>query len=103
MIFLARLIRKYVVWYWVIADSKQHHKTITIDQRSRYWTNYVKDHYTFLCEEYGIGWYTITDIKKRESLCNYKRKMVEMGAGRSVKVMKLFKDEELKIALYQLF
>ena len=29
--------------------------------------------------------------------------MVEMGAGRSVKVMKLFKDEELKIALYQLF
>ena len=76
---------------------------ITIDQKIKILDKIGKKSYTLLCEEYGIGRSTITDIKKRESeLRNYKR-MVEMGAGGSVKVMKLGKDEELEIALYQWF
>ena len=71
-------------------DSKRRHKTITInDQKIEILDKIGKKSYTLLCEEYGIGRCTITDIKECESeLCNYK-KMVEMGAGRSVKVMKM--------------
>ena len=57
-----------------------------------------------LCKEYGIRSSTITDIKKREpALHAYKRKMTEMGVGRSAKIMKLGRDEELEAALFLWF
>ena len=72
-------------------DSKRRHKTITIDQKIEILDKIGKKSYTLLCEEYGIGRSTIIDIKKRESeLRNYKRKMVEMGAGFDSKMKLVF-------------
>ena len=57
-----------------------------------------------LCKEYGIGWSTITYIKKQEpALRAYKRKMTEMGVGWSAKIMKLGRDEQLETALFLWF
>ena len=46
----------------------------------------------------------ISNINKREpELRAYKWKMTEMGVGQSAKVMKLGRDEELKVALFLWF
>ena len=83
---------------------KRAHKTLTIDQKLELLDQIGKKLYTVLCEEYGIGRSTISDMKKRESsLRQYKRKMKDMGVKRPAKVMKLGKDEELETALYLWF
>ena len=83
---------------------KRAHKTLTIDQKLELIDQIGKKLYTVLCEEYGIGRSTISDMKKRESsLRQYKRKMKDMGVKRPAKVMKLGKDEELETALYLWF
>ena len=75
---------------------------LTIDQKLELLDQIGKKSYTVLCEEYGIGHSTISDIKKMESsLRRYKRKMKDMGVKRPAKVMKLGKDEELEMVLYQ--
>ena len=45
----------------------------------------------------------LTDKKQEPALRAYKHKMTEMGVGRSAKVMKLGKDEELEAALFLWF
>ena len=83
---------------------KREHKTLTIDQKLEILDQISSRSYTVLCKEYGIGRSTITDIKKREpALRAYKRKMTEMGVGRSAKIMKLGRDEELETALFLRF
>lgn len=83
---------------------KRAHKTLIIDQKLELLDQIGKKSYTVLCEEYGIGRSTISDIKKMESsLQRYKRKMKDMGVKRPAKVMKLGKDEELETALYLWF
>ena len=83
---------------------KRAHKTLTIDQKLEILDQISSRSYTVLCKEYGIGRSTITDIKKREpALRAYKRKMTEMGVGRSAKIMKLGRDEELETALFLWF
>lgn len=57
--------------------------------------------YTIICEKYGIGRSTVSDIKRnREKLLAFKKKLKEMGTKRNVKVMKLGDDEELEKAVY---
>ena len=48
---------------WVV---KRAHKTLTIDQKLELLDQIGKKSYTVLCEEYGIGRSTISDIKKME-------------------------------------
>ena len=80
-----------------ITRTKRAHKTLTVDQKLKLLDEVGKKSYTVLCEEYGIGRSTITDIKKCESsLRQYKCKMTEMGT----KVMKLGKNEELETAAF---
>ena len=43
---------------------KRAHKTFTIDQKLELLDQIGKKSYTVLCEEYGIGRSTISDIKK---------------------------------------
>jgi len=75
---------------------KRAHKTLTIDQKLDLLDQIGK---TVLCEKYGIGRSTITDIKKHESsLRQYKRKMTDMGVKRPAKTMKRKKDEEIEMA-----
>ena len=77
-----------------ISKSKRSHKTLTIDKKLELLDQIRKKSYTVLCEEYGIGRSTITNLKKQEpALQAYKCKMTEMGVGQSAKVMKLGKDE----------
>ena len=47
---------------------KRAHKTLTIDQKLELLDQIGKKSYTVLCEEYGIGRSTISDIKKMESV-----------------------------------
>ena len=80
---------------------KRAHKTLTTDQKLELLDHIGKTSYTVLCEKYGIGRSTITDIKKGESsLRQYKRKMTDMGVKRPAKTMKLGKDEEIEMALH---
>ena len=59
--------------------------------------------YKVLKEEYGFGILTISDIKKKGQLRDYKRKMTEMGWKRPAKAMKLGADEELETAVFLWF
>ena len=73
-----------------IATTKRAHKTLTIEQKVELLDKVGHTSYTVLCEEYGIGCSTITDIRKKETeLRQYKRKMMEMGVNRQAKIMKL--------------
>ena len=49
-----------------ITKAKRAHKTLTVDQKLKL-LDQIKKSYTVLCEEYGIGRSTITDIKKPKS------------------------------------
>ena len=86
-----------------ITKAKRAHKTLTVDQKLKL-LDQIKKSYSVLCEEYGIGRSTITDIKKpKSSLQQYKRKMTEMGVKRTAKVMKLGEDEELETPMFLWF
>ena len=86
------------------AKVKRLHKTLTIEQKVELLDKIGKVSYTILCEEYGVGHSTITDLKKKEaSLREYKRKLIDQGVKRPAKVMKLGKDEELETALFLWF
>ena len=77
--------------------AKRSHKTLTIEQKLELLDKIGKVSYTILCEEYGVGRSTITDLKKKEaSLREYKRKLTDQGVKRPAKVMKQGKDEELE-------
>ena len=66
-----------------ITKAKRSHKTLTVIQKLKLLDQIRKKSYTVLCDEYGIGRSTVTDIKKRESsLWEYKQKMAEMGMKR---------------------
>ena len=79
---------------------KRVHKTLTIDLKLEILDQISTRSYSAL-QKYSIGRSTITDIKKREpALRAYERKMTEMGVGRSAKIMKLGRDEELEVALF---
>ena len=83
---------------------KQAYKMLTIDQKLEILDQISTRSYNVLCKEYGIGRSTISDIKKRKpALRAYKRKMTEMGVGRSAKIMKLGRDEELEAPLFLWF
>ena len=84
--------------------AKRSHKTLTIEQKLELLDKIGKVSYTILCEEYGVGRSTITDLKKKEaSLREYKRKLTDQGVKRPAKVMKLGKDVELGTALFHWF
>ena len=66
-----------------ITKAKRSHKTLTVIQKLKLLDQIRTKSYTVLCDEYGIGRSTVTDIKKRESsLREYKQKMAEMGMKR---------------------
>ena len=72
------------------AMPKRAHKTLSIDQKVKLVDQIDKKSYTVLCEEYGIGRSTISDIKKCEmEIRQYKRKLHEMGIQQPVKTIKL--------------
>ena len=84
--------------------AKRSHKTLTIEQKLKLLDKIGKVSYTILCEEYGVGCSTITDLKKKEaSLRECKRKLTDQGVKRPAKVMKLGKDEDLETALFLWF
>ena len=57
--------------------------------------------YTIICEKFGIGRSTVSDIKKnRDKLLTFSKELKEMGTKRKVKVMKLGDDPELDKAVY---
>jgi hypothetical protein len=85
-------------------SNKRAHKTLTIEEKIQVLDQLPTKSYTVICKEFGIGRATITDMKKREPEKRaYKWRMTEMGVGRSAKVMKLGKDEELETALFLWF
>ena len=84
--------------------GKRAHKTLTIDQKIELLDKVGHTSYTVLCEEYGIGHLTITDLRKKETeLRQYRRKMTEMGVNRQAKIMKLGQDEQLDSAVFLWF
>ena len=86
------------------AKPKRAHKTLSIDQKVKLVDQIDKKSYTVVCEEYGIGRSTISDIKKREmEIRQYKRKLHEMGIQQPVKTMKLGRDEDLDKAVFMWF
>ena len=86
------------------AAAKRSHKTLTIDQKIELLDKIGKVSYTILCQQYGIGRSTISDIKNKErSLPEYKRKLTDQGVKRPSKVMKLGRDEALETAVFLWF
>ena len=60
--------------------------------------------YTIICEKFGIGRSTVSDIKSnREKLLKFNMELKEMGTKRDVKVMKLGDDPLLDKAVYVWF
>ena len=60
--------------------------------------------YTIICEKFGIGRSTISDIKSnRDKLLKFNMELKEMGTKRDVKVMKLGDDPLLDKAVYVWF
>ena len=56
--------------------------------------------YTIICEKFGIGRSTVSDIKSnREKLLKFNMELKEMGTKRDVKVMKLGDDPLLDKAV----
>ena len=89
-------------------DSSQHntmkpkrrHKTLTIEDKIFYWTTCRLVSYLVLCERYGVGRGTISDLKKKEpKLRQFKKKITELGAKRST-TMKSCSFEDLETALF---
>ena len=60
--------------------------------------------YTIICEKYGIGRSTVSDIKKnREKILKFQKEIKEMGTSRKAKVMKLGDDPVLDRAVFMWF
>ena len=56
--------------------------------------------YTIIMEKYGIGRATVSDIKKRSSIMDFRRQTKEMGVARTAKTMKLGEDPKLDQAVF---
>ena len=85
------------------AATKRAHKTLTIDQKLELLDKVGKKSYTLLCKEYRVDRRSPTSKKREALLCQYKRKMTDMGVKQPAKVMKLGRDQELETALYLWF
>ena len=85
-----------------VCRQKRAHNTLTIDKKLELLAQIGKKSYIALCETYGVGRFTISDLKKQEpALRAYKRRMKDLGVKLpSAKIMKLGKDEHLETALY---
>ena len=60
---------------------KRHHKTLTIEDKISLLDDLPTCSYFVLCERYGVGRSTMSDLKKREpELCQFKKKITELGA-----------------------
>ena len=88
----------------ITKKTKRAHKTLTIEQKVAILDELGSASYSVLCERYGIGRSTISDIKRKESeLRQYERKLTEMGTSRLAKTMKLSTYEELERAVFMWF
>ena len=79
---------------------KRRHKTLTIEDKISLLDHLPTCSYSVLCESYGIGCSTISDLKKKEpELRLFKKKITELGAKRS-KTMKSCSFEHLETTLF---
>lgn len=89
----------------VVPSKKRKRLVLTIEQKLEVLKMLDKSiSYTIICEKYGIGRSTVSDIKKsRDKLLKFKKDIKEMGTKRKVKVMKLGDDQLLDKAVYVWF
>ena len=90
--------------YFVIMSAAKKRKRVVLSLEQKLEVLKLIDSstsYTVICEKFGIGRSTVSDIKRnRTKLLAFRRELKEMGTKRNVKVMKLGDDPELEKAVY---
>lgn len=84
------------------ADKKRKRVVLSLEQKLEVLKLIDRStSYSIICEKFGIGRSTVSDIKRnRAKLLTFRKELKEMGTKRSVKVMKLGDDPELEKAVY---
>ena len=81
---------------------KRKRKVLTIEQKVEILNELSRGvSATILFERYGVGKFTVSDIKKnKDSILNFKRKVTDMGMNKKVKIMKLGDNMKHDEAVY---